>query len=98
VNVLDVRWYCAGHGNVGIVRVMTEYEGIRYYIGRCEGINEDVDSQYIADWGSRFPIEVGDVLFGVDEVKNGTAVQIPTNKEQAQLMVLLGTRFLEDNS
>lgn len=98
MNVLDVRWYCAGHGNVGIVRVITEYEGIRYYIGRCEGINEDVDSQYIADWGSRFPIEVGDVLFGVDEVKNGTAVQIPTNKEQAQLMVLLGTRFLEDNS
>lgn len=24
------------------------------------------------------------------------AVQIPTNKEQAQLMVLLGTRFLEE--
>lgn len=95
MNVLDVRWYCAGHGNVGIVRVITEYEGIRYYIGRCEGINEDVDSQYIADWGSRFPIEVGDVLFGVDEVKNGTAVQIPTNKEQAQLMVALGMNFLE---
>jgi hypothetical protein len=98
MNILDVRWFCAGHGNVGIVRVMTEYEGVRYYIGRCDGEDEEVDSQYIADWGSRFPIEAGDVLFGLDEVKNGSAVQIPTNKEQAQLMVLLGERFLTDNS
>jgi hypothetical protein len=98
MKVLDVRWFCAGHGNVGIVRVMTEYEGVRYYIGRCDGADEEVDSQYIADWGSRFPIEAGDVLFGLDEVKNDSAVQIPTNKEQAQLMVLLGERFLTDNS
>lgn len=98
MNILDVRWFCAGHGNVGIVRVMTEYEGIRYYIGQCNGADEEVDSQYIADWGSRFPVEAGDVLFGLDEVKNGSAVQFPTNKEQAQLMVLLGERFLTDNS
>ena len=96
MDILGVRWFCAGHGNVGIVRVMTEYEGIRYYIGSCDGADEEVDSQYIADWGSRFPIEAGDVLFGFDEVKNGNAVQFPTNKEQAQLMVALGMQFLEE--
>lgn len=95
MTILDVRWFCAGHGNAGIVRVQTEYDGVKYYIGQCSGHDEDFDKQHIADWGSSFPVEAGDVLFGVDAVKNGTAVQIPTNKEQAQLMVLLGTSFLE---
>lgn len=63
--ILDAMWFCAGHGNVGIVRVSTEYEGIKYYIGQCDGIDDEVDRQYIADWGSTFPAAAGDVLFGV---------------------------------
>lgn len=96
MTILDVRWFCAGHGNAGIVRVQSEYEGIKYYIGQCTGHDEEFDQQHIADWGSSFPTDAGDVLFGVDPVKNGTAVQIPTNEDQAKLMVALGMNFLEN--
>lgn len=65
MEILDVMWFCAAHGNVGIVRVQDEYEGIKYYIGECEGTDEETDSRWIADWGSSFPAEAGDVLFGV---------------------------------
>ena len=97
MEILGVIWYCAGHGNTGIVRARSEYEGVKYYVGQCSGLNEELDKQHIADWGSSFPAEAGDILFGVDAVKNGTAVQFPTNREQAQLMVLLGSNFLEQN-
>ena len=63
MEILDVRWYCAGHGNVGIVKVLDEYEGVKYYIGQCSGINEQYDMKHIADWGSGFPQDAGEVLF-----------------------------------
>ena len=65
MRILGVRWFCAGHGNVGIVRVLDDYEGTKYYIGECEGTDEESDAQHIADWGSSFPRDAGDVLFGV---------------------------------
>ena len=95
MEILDVRWF-SGTSCVGIVRVMMPYgEGIRYFISSATGMDETVDKEHIAAWGATFPNEVGDILFGVDPVKNGTAVSIPTNKAQAQLMVALGMNFLE---
>lgn len=64
VKILDVMWFCAGHGNVGIVKVFMDAEGIGYFIGTCSGTNEEVDKKWIADWGSRFPIHAGEALFG----------------------------------
>lgn len=64
MEILDVRWYCAGHGNVGIVKVLDEYEGVKYYIGQCSGTDEKYDIEHIASWGSTFPIDAGEVLFG----------------------------------
>lgn len=64
VKVLDVMWFCAAHGNVGIVKVFMDHEGIAYFIGSCSGINEEVDKKWIADWGSRYPTEAGNALFG----------------------------------
>jgi len=65
---VDVKWYCAGHGNVGIVKVNDNYDGIKYYIGSFpgeeKGHNEEEDIQWIMDWGSTFPKEAGDLLFG----------------------------------
>lgn len=94
MKILDTLWYI----NCGIVRVEDEYEGIKYYIRGIQS-NEwstpENDSQLIADWGSTFPKEVGDILFGVDALRNGSAVQIPKNKEQAELMIRLGTMYLE---
>lgn len=65
MKILDVRWFCAGHGNVGIVKVDQDFEGIKYYIGQCDGDDEETDTQWIADWGSTFPNDAGDALFGV---------------------------------
>ena len=75
MKILDVKWYCAGHGNAGIVRVEDDFEGIKYYIGAFPGEegnhNEQEDIQWIAEWGSSFPKAAGDMLFGTTEmVKN----------------------------
>lgn len=66
MKILDVRWFC-GRSNVGIVRVEDEFDGIKYYIGACKGMDEDMDKQWIADWGSTFPQDAGDILFGVKQ-------------------------------
>lgn len=63
-DIVDVRWFCSGHGNVGIVKVLDEYKGVKYYIGQCEGYDEEIDIRHIADWGSSFPRDAGQVLFG----------------------------------
>ena len=57
---------------VGIVRVETDYEGIKYFIKDVDGLNEEVDTWKTADWGNTFPKVAGDALFGVnnEESKN----------------------------
>ncbi len=62
----EVLWFCAGHGNVGIVKVDDQYDGIKYYIGACSGNSEDMDILHIAKLGSKFPKSAGDLLFGVE--------------------------------
>ena len=62
MEILDVMWFC-GRTNVGIVKVNDEYDGIKYYIGSAMGIKEKDDMQHIADWGSTFPKDAGDLLF-----------------------------------
>lgn len=66
--ILNVVWYCAGHGNVGIVRVLSSSGEIKYYIGQVAGQDEDADKEWIASWGSPlYPKEAGDLIFGVEE-------------------------------
>lgn len=65
MKISNVYWFCAGHGNVGIVQVETDYEGVKYYIGQCSGLDEDADAKHIADWGSSFPKQAGDALFSI---------------------------------
>jgi len=68
--ILDVLWYCAGHGNVGIVRVLSSSGDIKYYIGQCHGHDAAGDSEWIASWGSPlYPKEAGDMIFGVEELQ-----------------------------
>jgi hypothetical protein len=58
---LGVRWF----NDIGIVRVEDEYDGIQYFIKYARGEDEQEDIKHIMDWGYRFPIDAGDVLFGV---------------------------------
>ena len=62
---VNVKWFTGGAGCVGVVRIIDEFDGAKYYIGVAEGDNEDEDVEHIMGWGSRFPKSVGDVLFGV---------------------------------
>jgi hypothetical protein len=94
MQLIDVRWFC-GRTQVGIVQVNEPYEGIKYYIASPPGDNEDEDTRFIADWGSTFPKDVGDVLFGVDDLRNGNAVQVPQSKEQAEMMIRVASHYLE---
>jgi hypothetical protein len=68
MKILDTYWFING----GIVCVLDEYEGIKYYIRGIQS-NEfstpEKDAQMIADWGSTFPKEIGDVLFGQKKLK-----------------------------
>jgi hypothetical protein len=64
MKLLNVMWFC-GRTSVGIVCVMDEYEGIKYYIAAVGGLDEQADTQFIMDWGSTFPKDAGDKLFGV---------------------------------
>ena len=96
---MKVIWF-SGRSTVGIVQVQDEWDGIKYYIGSPPFIeyaphNESADTQWIADWGSTFPKECGDILFGEDPLRNGENVQIPMNKRQAEAMIKMGTYFLE---
>jgi hypothetical protein len=59
----EVRWF-NGRNCIGIVRVMDPYDGAKYYIGMAAGHDEQDDIETIAAWGSRFPNDAGDVLFG----------------------------------
>jgi hypothetical protein len=62
--IIDVRWF----NGVGIVRVESPYDGIKYYIGTFDAHNaydEKKDAEHVADWGLTFPKDAGDVLFGM---------------------------------
>jgi hypothetical protein len=94
MKVLDSIWFI----NCGIVKVQTEYEGIKYYIRGLqagEWSTPERDADYVANWGSTFPQEAGALLFGEDELRNGSAVQIPKNREQAETMIKVATMYLD---
>lgn len=62
-----VVWFC-GRTNVGIVRIEPfdhdESGEHSYRIAAVDGYDEASDAQFIADYGSTFPKDAGDVLFG----------------------------------
>lgn len=59
----SVRWF-NGRNCIGVVRVVDPYDGVQYYIGVGNGYDEQQDIEFIAAWGTRFPNDAGDVLFG----------------------------------
>lgn len=70
MKILDTYWFNRG----GIVRVQTDYDGIKYYIRSIDTraiSTEEEDANYIAEWGNTFPSDVGDVLFGISKYRNG---------------------------
>ena len=62
---LNVYWFTSITASVGIVRAECEYDGILYFIKSVEGLDENADINSIMNWGSRFPKDAGDCLFGI---------------------------------
>lgn len=52
--ILESVWY----GNIGIVKVQTEHDGIKLYIGVGEGLSQKEDELHIAAWGVPFYPEI----------------------------------------
>lgn len=63
MKTIEGRWFC-GRDNIGIVKVVDVHsKEVEYRIGIVAGHNVGDDLQSIADYGSRFPNDAGDVLF-----------------------------------
>lgn len=63
MKILDVLWFC-GRKSCGIAKVRTYDGNIKFYISAVDGYDEQVDAQFIADWGNTFPYEAGVLLMG----------------------------------
>lgn len=55
-NVTDSVWF----NKIGIVRVETKFNGIKFYIGKADGQNQEEDEQRIAKLG--MPVRVQTML------------------------------------
>ena len=63
MKILDTYWFNGG----GIVKVLDEYEGVKYFIRGYDPLDSDdeqTDAEFVANWGSTFPSDAGEVLFG----------------------------------
>lgn len=69
MKILRAHWFSTAGGTIGIVHVKNDFNELGYYISAVAGKDEKADMQYIADWGSPFPTDAGDVLFGLARVE-----------------------------
>jgi hypothetical protein len=53
-NVIDSYWF----NKIGIVKVKTQFSGIKYYIHQIPGIDKHFDEQFIAKLGSPLTAEI----------------------------------------
>jgi hypothetical protein len=62
---LRAKWFNTKTGIVGIVYAQDDFENKDYFIGVAQGLHEPIDIANIANIGTLFPKDVGDLLFGV---------------------------------
>lgn len=68
MKILKSIWYTNSTCNmerptIGIVMVELGYEK-KAYIGCASGRDQEADEKYIAEWGSRFPLDLAMALMG----------------------------------
>ena len=61
---LRAKWFNTKTGIIGIVYAQDDYENKDYFIGVAQGLHEPIDIANIANIGTLFPKDVGDLLFG----------------------------------
>ena len=62
---LRAKWFNTKTGIIGIVYAQDDFENKDYFIGVAQGLHEPIDIANIANIGTLFPQEVGDLLFGI---------------------------------
>lgn len=64
MKVLSSYWFNPmGADPIGVIKVSTDHEGIRYFIGIGRGKDKEEDEQHIAQTGAAFPSHIGTALF-----------------------------------
>ena len=73
--ITGIRWF-TNRSCVGIAQVVPDHQkddyrqtgqaDFKYYITAVPGEDEETDKLFVAAFGSIFPKEAGDILFGVD--------------------------------
>jgi hypothetical protein len=61
---LRAKWFNTKTGIIGIVYAQDDFENKDYFIGVAQGLHEPIDIANIANIGTLFPKDVGDLLFG----------------------------------
>ena len=64
---LKVKWFEGSKGKVGIAKVQNDDGTYEFRISPVDGFLEHMDVLQVVAWGAWFPIEAGDVLFGVEK-------------------------------
>jgi hypothetical protein len=59
----NARWFTNFAGCVGIVKVIDQYDEVKYYISAVQGLDIEEDIEHIQKFGASFPKSAGDVLF-----------------------------------
>jgi hypothetical protein len=65
MNPLRAKWFNTKTGIIGIVFAEDDFGNTDYFIGVAQGLHEPIDIANIANIGTLFPTEVGDLLFGI---------------------------------
>mgnify|MGYP003340242164 FL=1 len=67
MKIVDSIWFTPMvGGTIGIVRVVDDVGNAKYYIGIADGRHQGADEELIAKLGAKFPLQVGNQLFGVE--------------------------------
>ena len=77
MNPLRAKWFNTKTGIIGIVFAEDDFGNTDYFIGVAQGLHEPIDIANIANIGTLFPHEVGDLLFGVTNEPERTKSGIP---------------------
>ena len=90
MNPLRAKWFNTKTGIIGIVFAEDDFGNTDYFIGVAQGLHEPIDIANIANIGTLFPKEVGDLLFGVthEDTRAGVSgvVERPEDSARVQPM------------
>jgi len=74
---LRAKWFNTKTGIIGIVYAQDDFENKDYFIGVAQGLHEPIDIANIANIGTIFPQDVGDLLFGIAHEPDRPSEGIP---------------------